>query len=98
MNSFIVTVIRINRYMLECKYLMLKQLVNGKFELIDTCWNVNLIDFNSSSSSILELIDTCWNVNGTWGESAKYLWTELIDTCWNVNSVNAELYILSAGN
>ena len=32
---------RINRYMLECKYRMdsIQQFV--EYELIDTCWNVN---------------------------------------------------------
>ena len=32
-------------------------------ELIDTCWNVNLVNFNQLVDLGTELIDTCWNVN-----------------------------------
>ena len=35
------TISRINRYMLECKYLIHHYSYIALLELIDTCWNVN---------------------------------------------------------
>ena len=32
-------------------------------ELIDTCWNVNILGAKPLVSVVIELIDTCWNVN-----------------------------------
>ena len=32
-------------------------------ELIDTCWDVNLIDDMLKCRQNIELIDTCWDVN-----------------------------------
>ena len=32
-------------------------------ELIDTCWNVNIITAIITAMINNELIDTCWNVN-----------------------------------
>ena len=32
-------------------------------ELIDTLWNVNFLDDESSKYALIELIDTLWNVN-----------------------------------
>ena len=32
-------------------------------ELIDTCWDVNDINFATRITAPTELIDTCWDVN-----------------------------------
>ena len=56
-------VLRINRYMLECKFLACSGLAGSIPELIDTCWNVNLERSLEHLIFINELIDTCWNVN-----------------------------------
>ena len=32
-------------------------------ELIDTCWDVNLVTVPDPVNSLPELIDTCWDVN-----------------------------------
>ena len=46
-NNFIGKMLfRINRYIMECKYLMAWQYTSsGVFELIDTLWNVNVSRF-----------------------------------------------------
>ena len=54
---------RINRYMLECKYGNSGNSTGDLVELIDTCWNVNIADEEISDELASELIDTCWNVN-----------------------------------
>ena len=48
---------------MECKlfnFLFSKALCK---ELIDTLWNVNFLDDESSKYALIELIDTLWNVN-----------------------------------
>ena len=54
---------RINRYIMECKFFHLCNLVFRRQELIDTLWNVNLHYRDRKSYSNRELIDTLWNVN-----------------------------------
>ena len=56
-------------------------------ELIDTCWDVNLMCCYCQVRARLELIDTCWDVNTRFIVSNPYLNIELIDTCWAVNSL-----------
>ena len=77
--------IRINRYIVECKYgwTMIDQYI--PLELIDTQWNVNVLLLISSRAKNLELIDTQWNVNLDVIFSLKLCECELIDTQWNVN-------------
>ena len=41
----------INRYIMECKWLLAFALGAGAAELIDTLWNVNTISWNSAGSS-----------------------------------------------
>ena len=38
-------------------------MVVGGRELIDTLWNVNLVDLLNLQVRLFELIDTLWNVN-----------------------------------
>ena len=55
--------LRINRYIMECKYdlsVMSRVLLP---ELIDTLWNVNTKKNGNKKSFGTELIDTLWNVN-----------------------------------
>ena len=58
-----VTNIRINRYMLGCKYHPVLFCFAELAELIDTCWDVNSLTAFFNSFMLLELIDTCWDVN-----------------------------------
>ena len=53
----------INRYIMECKFIMLQVVRRRYVELIDTLWNVNFIYGISVISINCELIDTLWNVN-----------------------------------
>ena len=54
---------RINRYIMECKYALFIMFDKLYFELIDTLWNVNIMDGKYFSVIKKELIDTLWNVN-----------------------------------
>ena len=60
----------------------------GCHELIDTCWDVNLLDHYNSQLVENELIDTCWDVNSNIISILRLVSTELIDTCWDVNLEN----------
>ena len=53
----------INRYIMECKYLMAWQYTSSGVELIDTLWNVNKLKLIKILVYVKELIDTLWNVN-----------------------------------
>ena len=55
--------LRINRYIMECKYKQKKELEKAGIELIDTLWNVNLFNTILNAFEASELIDTLWNVN-----------------------------------
>ena len=59
--------LRINRYMLGCKYVLSRILHLGVAELIDTCWDVNQDSKVENLQKYLELIDTCWDVNELFG-------------------------------
>ena len=54
-------------------------------ELIDTCWDVNMVLTVQLLVILKELIDTCWDVNVGASENGTMFCTELIDTCWDVN-------------
>ena len=54
-------------------------------ELIDTLWNVNIMDGKYFSVIKKELIDTLWNVNTYMLMMSDARTSELIDTLWNVN-------------
>ena len=53
----------INRYIMECKYLLSNFYCLLLIELIDTLWNVNFLTGNIFNCFWIELIDTLWNVN-----------------------------------
>ena len=77
---------RINRYIMECKYLVYNyKHKEGCSELIDTLWNVNEKAENEYWVEDIELIDTLWNVNIKQPLSKLTESLELIDTLWNVN-------------
>ena len=48
---------------MECKYALFIMFDKLYFELIDTLWNVNIMDGKYFSEIKKELIDTLWNVN-----------------------------------
>ena len=48
---------------MECKYALFIMFDKLYFELIDTLWNVNIMDGKYFSVIKKELIDTLWNVN-----------------------------------
>ena len=54
---------RINRYIMECKLEENGMSLINEFELIDTLWNVNILNNDICHVYLLELIDTLWNVN-----------------------------------
>ena len=56
---------RINRYIMECKYIFKSRKRFTVFELIDTLWNVNSIETSIRQMHRKELIDTLWNVNAS---------------------------------
>ena len=55
--------LRINRYIMECKLSLKKTPFPRLYELIDTLWNVNLAGGCEYLAMEVELIDTLWNVN-----------------------------------
>ncbi len=71
--------------MLGCKCEYFVEGFNNAVELIDTCWDVNVILSDKVLSEQPELIDTCWDVNIKSRSSRHCLDRELIDTCWDVN-------------
>ena len=92
MNFFL----RINRYIMECKYHTVRGRCCRIMELIDTLWNVNSVMLYEKFPMEKELIDTLWNVNFSDPDLDLYLKYELIDTLWNVNEYhinNDENYI-----
>ena len=52
-----------NRYMVECEYFIHHKDSYILFVLIDTWWNVNLINEKCKTTGAVVLIDTWWNVN-----------------------------------
>ena len=74
---------------------MLSRLEAAGYELIDTCWNVNIFVMLLNMLAALELIDTCWNVNISTTLLKSSATTELIDTCWNVNTWIADATVAS---
>ena len=48
---------------MECKYALFIMFDKLYFELIDTLWNVNIMDGKYFSVIKKDLIDTLWNVN-----------------------------------
>ena len=63
--------LRINRYIMECKYVQDKLIALHHLELIDTLWNVNIAKFVMIVTPVAELIDTLWNVNYIGGDYYK---------------------------
>ena len=56
-------IVRINRYIMECKYGNSSIITISHIELIDTLWNVNEDCKYCLKLDARELIDTLWNVN-----------------------------------
>ena len=57
--------VRINRYIMECKFTAGNYTATTTTELIDTLWNVNKKFTQFFHDLGGELIDTLWNVNFT---------------------------------
>ena len=76
---------RINRYIMECKFLVSDKIGVTLFELIDTLWNVNrntVINIRFVGFRINRYIMECkYHKNNEISKSRS----ELIDTLWNVN-------------
>ena len=53
--------------------------------LIETYWNVNIIDLTKAISVLTVLIETYWNVNGDYLPRLRPALSVLIETYWNVN-------------
>ena len=76
---------RINRNIVECKYICDLGAKVGCKELIETLWNVNKLLVSFFILAIIELIETLWNVNTLAPRPQIWLMNELIETLWNVN-------------
>ena len=74
-----------NRYMVECEYRKTLHISTNVCVLIDTWWNVNIINLVLMILDPLVLIDTWWNVNFTKTIVFCKHFSVLIDTWWNVN-------------
>ena len=55
--------LRINRYIVGCKYIHIRLWLSVWVELIDTQWDVNFLVPLAWSDFVNELIDTQWDVN-----------------------------------
>ena len=64
--------------------------------LIDTWWNVNLVEKIGKVVTDIVLIDTWWNVNSYILQSSSAHCPVLIDTWWNVN--NNAYFIMTVEN
>ena len=62
-NLFFNALIRINRNIVECKWSIFSLVWTLDGELIETLWNVNILDGTAPRVSYNELIETLWNVN-----------------------------------
>ena len=84
---------RINRYIVGCKYFSISNREVKVCELIDTQWDVNVVAVQQDLALLTELIDTQWDVN-----TKEYLDKvqedlELIDTQWDVNKDDSEIVL-----
>ena len=52
-----------NRYMVECEYKVENTTFSDLWVLIDTWWNVNVLNLTDVTNADKVLIDTWWNVN-----------------------------------
>ena len=76
--------LRINRNIVECKELKAgKNGING-LVLIETLWNVKIIDVHVYISTSIVLIETLWNVKHSTSSFPIAAVTVLIETLWNV--------------
>ena len=73
---------------MECKLCSGYYSAPDSGELIDTLWNVNMLQVDEQPEGTLELIDTLWNVNEIYNDKYTIKGAELIDTLWNVNVIN----------
>ena len=60
---------RFNKYMVECKSILLLSHFDSITVLIDTWWNVNSFNPLSYNERANVLIDTWWNVNYSYYEA-----------------------------
>ena len=74
--------------MVECESWTPPLLLDGTNVLIDTWWNVNVLNLTDVTNSDKVLIDTWWNVNSVIGCSCGCSGSVLIDTWWNVNTTS----------
>ena len=76
--------LRINRNIVECKELKAgKNGING-LVLIETLWNVKIIDVHVYISTSIVLIETLWNVKLELEKHNGIDSFVLIETLWNV--------------
>ncbi|EDO58930.1 hypothetical protein CLOL250_00472 [Clostridium sp. L2-50] len=74
--------------MVECESILTAQQLSEILVLIDTWWNVNLMELTGYLMNIRVLIDTWWNVNAQRQAPSTVSSQVLIDTWWNVNFQN----------
>ena len=78
---------RINRNILECKYLNSFRENLCKEVLIETYWNVNDVEVIIFDEFNPVLIETYWNVNKEISVADYLDYWVLIETYWNVNYI-----------
>ena len=71
---FLAILMRINRYIMECKLSSGNKALKYFLELIDTLWNVNQISHIRIAFAKSELIDTLWNVNNSFRDYLQELY------------------------
>ena len=78
-------ILRINRYIMECKSSKIGGAFKAVGELIDTLWNVNTSAAEEPSGDAQGINRYIMECKSGRGEIYQSLCQELIDTLWNVN-------------
>ena len=82
---------RINRNIVECKWIMQRYRLWLSYVLIETLWNVNVYEPYTGGQPSPVLIETLWNVNITYDSKFLLQTSVLIETLWNVNRIPTQL-------
>ena len=81
------SILRINRNILECKSVVSNSEDAEMQVLIETYWNVNENTVGAHATGCNVLIETYWNVNFFAGWNLLRHFEVLIETYWNVNVI-----------
>ena len=85
LDLYFCLLLRINRNILECKFVQQSNRLLRLCVLIETYWNVNIVIMRKNNCEKLVLIETYWNVNDYNPQQVAKELGVLIETYWNVN-------------